>query len=532
MAKEINEGRRNLSEQPFNAWYFNRSGEPYTDVAQVLSEVPESYRKGIDALKFIDGFEYWFSPDIFTVVKKGVAQDISGKVDKNNAIVGGTKTKITYDAKGLVTIGENATTADIDDSADKRYVSDAKKTVLENTSNTNTGDNSANTKYEPLLSNPYNWKLKSIVGLTTVAPTPPSAAELLSNKPWTAYGKSGAQVYKEELGDYVKDLSVPILTTDVVWKNTAMNSTDGVFNRCSVWSTKDATPGQYIGFGREVIVTIPKIYYIGVAADNYMSLEVNNVLIKSFPSGDTLEDHYNTWHILPVFLNAGSNIIHMVGYNDSGLAAFGAEIYDATLAELQGVATIAALDARTIFSTKSLIGGYVEEGNFGTGYTCPVGYALVNRAGVLSCDRLEYGTITVDNHDLVEFKKGTGSDFTALVDPLDSTHKIVEIPTSDNLFDIVLPNAGSVQARCDGVISLPEGWIISAAPDNQYDILISHYLNRRFAFATVTAVAGETEQLLRDNGAFSGATAQSKSVLRILGLTAKPSPLVIHLFFS
>ena len=62
------------------------------------------------------------------------------KVDENAAITASTKTKITYDAKGLVTGGTDATTADIGVSTDKNYVTDAEKTVIGNTSNTNTGD--------------------------------------------------------------------------------------------------------------------------------------------------------------------------------------------------------------------------------------------------------------------------------------------------------------------------------------------------------------------------------------------------------
>jgi hypothetical protein len=59
---------------------------------------------------------------------------------KNAAIVGATKTKVTYDSKGLVTNGADATTADIADSTNKRYVTDAQLIVLGNTSNTNSGD--------------------------------------------------------------------------------------------------------------------------------------------------------------------------------------------------------------------------------------------------------------------------------------------------------------------------------------------------------------------------------------------------------
>jgi hypothetical protein len=59
---------------------------------------------------------------------------------ENSPITGATKTKITYDAKGLVTSGADATTADIADSTNKRYVTDANLVVIGNTSGTNTGD--------------------------------------------------------------------------------------------------------------------------------------------------------------------------------------------------------------------------------------------------------------------------------------------------------------------------------------------------------------------------------------------------------
>lgn len=75
---------------------------------------------------------------------------LDGKVDENAAITGATKTKITYDAKGLVTSGADATTADIADSTNKRYVTDAQATVIGNTSGTNTGDNATNSQYSGL----------------------------------------------------------------------------------------------------------------------------------------------------------------------------------------------------------------------------------------------------------------------------------------------------------------------------------------------------------------------------------------------
>ena len=72
------------------------------------------------------------------------ASDV-GAVATNSAITGATKTKITYDAKGLVTAGADATTADIADSTNKRYVTDANLTLIGNTSGTNTGDETQST---------------------------------------------------------------------------------------------------------------------------------------------------------------------------------------------------------------------------------------------------------------------------------------------------------------------------------------------------------------------------------------------------
>jgi hypothetical protein len=65
---------------------------------------------------------------------------LNAKVTSNSAITGATKTKITYDAKGLVTSGADATTADIAASTNKNYVTDAQAIVIGNTSGTNSGD--------------------------------------------------------------------------------------------------------------------------------------------------------------------------------------------------------------------------------------------------------------------------------------------------------------------------------------------------------------------------------------------------------
>lgn len=85
--------------------------------------------------------------------------DLDLKLDKNLAIIGATKTKITYDNNGLITSGADATTSDISDSSSRRYVTDAQiaswnaliggsifQTVWNATTNTPTLISSAGTK--------------------------------------------------------------------------------------------------------------------------------------------------------------------------------------------------------------------------------------------------------------------------------------------------------------------------------------------------------------------------------------------------
>lgn len=79
------------------------------------------------------------SDSILSAFQK-IVGNIALSLTANTPITGATKTKITYDANGLVTAGADATTADIADSSNKRYVTDAQQTVLGNTSGTNTGD--------------------------------------------------------------------------------------------------------------------------------------------------------------------------------------------------------------------------------------------------------------------------------------------------------------------------------------------------------------------------------------------------------
>jgi hypothetical protein len=116
---------------------------------------------GIDAAKLADGTVSNTEFQYLNGVTSAIQTQLDAKVDENAAITGATKTKITYDAKGLVTAGADATTADIADSTDKRYVTDAQLTVIGNTSGTNSGDNATNSQYSGLAASKEDVANKS-----------------------------------------------------------------------------------------------------------------------------------------------------------------------------------------------------------------------------------------------------------------------------------------------------------------------------------------------------------------------------------
>jgi hypothetical protein len=135
------------------------SGATWTIDNGVVSN--DKIATGIDAAKLGDGSVSNGEFQTLNGVTSSIQTQLDGKVDENAAITGATKTKITYDAKGLVTAGADATTADIADSTDKRYVTDAQLTVIGNTSGTNTGDNAVNSLYSGLAASKEDVANKS-----------------------------------------------------------------------------------------------------------------------------------------------------------------------------------------------------------------------------------------------------------------------------------------------------------------------------------------------------------------------------------
>jgi hypothetical protein len=176
---------------------------------------------GIDAVKIgaggVDNTEFGY----LNGVTSAIQTQLDSKVDENSAITGATKTKITYDAKGLVTAGADATTADIADSLNKRYVTDAQSTVIGNTSGTNTGDNAVNSLYSGLAAS----KQDTLVSATNIKTI--NGSSILGSGDLVVSGGGGnTQIYLDQSPD---NGTYALLSGTINGSNTLFTVSQGVY---------------------------------------------------------------------------------------------------------------------------------------------------------------------------------------------------------------------------------------------------------------------------------------------------------------
>ena len=157
----------------------------------------------------------------------------------------------------------------------------------------------------------------------------------------------------------------------------------GRLNNCGVWTTLTATgvsspcggyaPGvsrlplcEWIGFTECITVPTTGTYWLGVSADNDVRIKINGQTVVSLVGGQPFNFYY--FHVFPITLTAGINVISFEGFNYISDASFAAEIY--TAAPTSAISTQAALTAITLFSTANKIGQTFDSGQF-SGYICP-----------------------------------------------------------------------------------------------------------------------------------------------------------------
>jgi hypothetical protein len=176
---------------------------------------------GIDAVKIgaggVSNTEFGYLDGVTSAIQT----QLDSKVDENSAITGATKTKITYDAKGLVTAGADATTADIADSLNKRYVTDAQATVIGNTSGTNTGDNAVNSLYSGLAAS----KQDTLVSATNIKTI--NGSSILGSGDLVVSGGGGnTQIYLDQSPD---NGTYALLSGSINGSNTLFTVSQGVY---------------------------------------------------------------------------------------------------------------------------------------------------------------------------------------------------------------------------------------------------------------------------------------------------------------
>ena len=233
-----------------------------------------------------------------------------------------------------------------------------------------------------------------------IAATPPSGGTAASAVAKTnqAYSTCGSYIYDPGFNLDGTGTSTQINISNAFWKNGGTcadnNTTDGPLNRTGLWTSTTSTD-QYVGFSVCIDIPASKTYYVGIGCDNNAVIKVDSVTIVD-QDPTTLGVQYSVgaaatfkvWHIYPITLSAGPHIIEMLGHNDSGPAAIGAELYDATSSELDAATSYVDLGAKLIFSTKDMIGQPIQIGSGGLGYTCPEGYALASCETPPTCVKL------------------------------------------------------------------------------------------------------------------------------------------------
>jgi hypothetical protein len=98
---------------------------------------------GIDAAKIgaggVSSTEFGYVDGVTSAIQT----QLDNKVSKNSSITGATKTKITYDSKGLVTSGADATTSDIAEGSNLYYTDARSRSALSNTATGLSYDNTS-----------------------------------------------------------------------------------------------------------------------------------------------------------------------------------------------------------------------------------------------------------------------------------------------------------------------------------------------------------------------------------------------------
>jgi hypothetical protein len=191
---------------------------------------------------------------------------------------------------------------------------------------------------------------------------------------------------------------------NTIWGDGTYSSTNGRLNKIGIWAnsgvaatlpiTPGACPKQFIGFSHCLDIPSGGTYSIGIAGNNYVRFKINGQQVVNI---DKWYANFYWWHVFPIDLKSGLNIIELTGADEmdgatKGDASFGAEIYSASTSVLSAVTSNAELQQYIVFSTKDKFNTPFDVGE-SSGYYCPSGYVLSTCNGY-SCIKIENTSIT------------------------------------------------------------------------------------------------------------------------------------------
>lgn len=221
----------------------------------------------------------------------------------------------------------------------------------------------------------------------TAEATPPSDPQATVSQTNMNYSVYGTFIYAPGYNSDGTGPSTQISPSNPFWINPTSDTTDGPLNRSGLWVSPPLA-NQQIGYSVCVNFAEDTTVLIGIGTDNYgiINLDGNNIVTQN-PT--TLAAQYNAefpgigafvtfriWHVYPVMVTAGERVLEISGFNVSGPAAVGVEIYSLTPTELESITSYGAMGTNLIFSSKDYIGQNVELGSGGIGYSCPLGFSL------------------------------------------------------------------------------------------------------------------------------------------------------------
>lgn len=145
-----------------------------------------------------------------------------------------------------------------------------------------------------------------------------------------------------------------LLTTSGLWINDS--GTNGPLLRSAIWTSIPTSASTHwfplstwIGYSYCTTLIEEKTYYIGMAGDNGAMLRLNGQIIVKQDVSTVPQSNFKYWHIYPITLYPGHNILEFFGYNQYDVAGFGFEVYDNTYSEITGATVVG--DLNILYST-------------------------------------------------------------------------------------------------------------------------------------------------------------------------------------